>query len=72
VARAGGKVVASVINVALGAPLLAVCVIVLSGDVYFDTLDEKGQLKKWGVGNKIVAGLILLGWAYTIVRLFVG
>ena len=66
-----GEVVGTVVSLVVGLPLLAVCVIVLTGDVYFDKLADDGTLKKWGVGNKVVAALILLGWAYSIVRAFV-
>ena len=42
-------------------PLLwTVCVIVLTGPVYMDAYDEHGQLKQWGVANKVVA-VILIG-----------
>lgn len=70
VLRSAGVIAAGLTSVALGAPLLFVCVIVLTGDVYLDTLDAQGQLKKWGIGNKVVAAAILLGWAYSIVRQF--
>jgi len=42
------------------APLLwAGCVIVLTGDVYYKTVDEKGNLKTWGIGNKVAAFVLL-------------
>ena len=50
---------------ALGAPLLIVCIVVVTGKVYFDKLDNNGQLKTWGAANKVVAVLILAGWVYT-------
>jgi hypothetical protein len=65
-----GLGIATLIHVVLGLPLLGVCVVVLTGDVYFDQLDKDGALKKWGVANKVVAALILLGWAYSITRAF--
>ena len=65
-----GTVVFTLIGLLLGAPLLAVCVIVLTGDIYYDTFDAQGQIKKWGVANKVVAGLILAAWAYSIIRAF--
>ncbi|MBK6514163.1 MAG: hypothetical protein IPG04_08590 [Polyangiaceae bacterium] len=57
----------ALLSLVLGAPLLAVCVIVLTGDVYYDAYDERQQLKKWGIGNKVVAALIIAGWGYTMV-----
>lgn len=42
-----------------GTMILVVCVIVLSGDVYYHTRDEAGQFRKWGQGNKIAAVVIL-------------
>ncbi|MBW2456568.1 MAG: hypothetical protein JRI68_18765 [Deltaproteobacteria bacterium] len=54
----------------LGAPIFVVCAVVLTGDIYFDSFDAQGQPKKWGVGNKVVAVLIILGWIYSIVSPF--
>jgi hypothetical protein len=51
-----------------GLALLAVCVVVLTGPVYFAAFGDKAQLKVWGVGNKVVAVLLLLSWAYFMVR----
>jgi len=40
--------------------MLAVCVIVLTGDVYFNQADPAtGGLKKWSYTNKVVAFIIL-------------
>jgi hypothetical protein len=66
-----GTVPNILIGTVLGTPLLAVCVIVLTGDIYFDAFDAQGQPKKWGVGNKVVAVLILFGWLYSIVARFI-
>ncbi len=65
-----GRVVLTLVGVVLGAPLLAVCIVVLTGDVYYDQLQADGTLKKWSVGNKVVAALMLGGWVYSIVRSF--
>jgi hypothetical protein len=54
-----------------GLALLFVCFVVLTGPVYLAQLDDKGQLKTWGVANKVVAVLILVGWAYYTVRRFI-
>lgn len=41
-------------------PLLwATCVIVLTGPVYMNAYDERGQLKQWGPANKVVAAILL-------------
>jgi hypothetical protein len=40
--------------------LLAVCVIVLTGEVYYNQPDaSSGGLKKWGYANKLAAFIIL-------------
>ncbi|MGB6499824.1 MAG: hypothetical protein WBG19_00265 [Thermoplasmata archaeon] len=38
---------------------IALCVICLTGDVYKNAYDKDGNLKVWGVGNKIAAFFIL-------------
>lgn len=38
---------------------VALCVICLSGDIYKNAYDKDGNLKVWGIGNKIAAVLIL-------------
>ena len=40
--------------------ILAVCIIVLTGDVYYNQTDAAGNLKKWGFANKIAAIVILV------------
>ena len=40
--------------------ILAVCIIVLSGDVYSSARDDQGYLKKWGPANKVAACVLLL------------
>ncbi len=72
VVQTEGSLVARAVSIAFGAPLMTVCVVVLTGDVYYESHDAQGQLKKWGVGNKVVAALIVLGWGYSIVSSFVG
>lgn len=65
-----GLVGTTLAGLVLGAPLLAVCVIVLTGDVWYDTFDVQGQRNKWGFANKVVAGLIVAAWVYSIVARF--
>ena len=40
--------------------MIAVCVIVLTGPVYYDKRKKDGTLKTWGVGNKVAAVILLL------------
>jgi hypothetical protein len=40
--------------------VIAVCVIVLSGPVYYNKHKKDGTLKTWGVGNKVAAVFLLL------------
>jgi len=65
-----GTVGSVLVGTLLGAPLLVVCVVVLTGDIYYDAFDAQGQPKTWGVGNKVVAVLIIGGWIYSIVSRF--
>ncbi len=65
-----GMVGSLVVGTLLGAPLFVVCIVVLTGDVYYDAFDAQGQPKKWGVGNKVVAVLIIGGWLYSIISPF--
>jgi hypothetical protein len=39
---------------------IALCIICLTGDVYKNKLDRKGNLEVWGVQNKIAAVVILV------------
>lgn len=49
--------------------IIAVCILVATGDIYLNARDDAGNLKKWGKGNKVVAffflainlGLIIYG-----------
>lgn len=66
-----GLVGSTLVGLVFGAPLLVVCVIVLTGDVWYDTFDAQGRRNKWGFANKVVAALIIAGWVYTIVSRFV-
>src|SRR5438552_11872987 len=52
--------------------IMLVCVIVLTGDVYYNQTDSAGNLKKWGYANKIVAVLILAFQLLAIAAQFVG
>ena len=40
--------------------ILLVCIFVLTGDIYYDKKDDRGNLKTWSPGNKIVAVILLL------------
>ena len=42
-------------------PLLwTTCIIVITGPVYMDAYDERGQLKTWGPANKVVAVILIV------------
>lgn len=49
----------TLLGLCFGPAILAVCIIVLTGDVYYDQRDAASNLKKWGAGNKIAAVIIL-------------
>jgi uncharacterized membrane protein len=70
VAVALGAAGPAIIGTVAGSPLLAACIVVLTGPVYFDAFAALGQLKTWGVGNKIVAAIMLLGWLGKVVNSF--
>lgn len=54
-------------------PLIWVtCFIVLTGPVYMDAYDQHGQLKTWGVGNKIVAVFLILLQIFFLVVWIIG
>lgn len=40
--------------------ILAVCISLLTGDVYYNSYDENGRLKRWSFANKVVAVVILV------------
>ncbi len=40
--------------------ILFACIVVLTGDVYYDKTDDQGQLKRWSFGNKVAAVIILI------------
>lgn len=54
-----------VIGVILGLPLLAACILVVTGPVYFPRLGRDGRLKTWGPANKVVAAVLLAAWLAT-------
>ncbi len=43
-----------------GVVTIALCIICLTGDIYKNKYDRKGNLQVWGVQNKIAAVVILL------------
>jgi len=67
-AMAGG-IPAILFMIVAGLALLVVCVIVLTGPVYFPKALTNGQLKTWGVANKVVAALFLALWALMCFRI---
>lgn len=49
-----------VLGLCCGPFILAVCIILLTGDVYYNSYDENGRLKRWSFANKVVAVVILV------------
>lgn len=43
-----------------GPSILAVCIILITGDVYYNSYDQVGRLKRWSLPNKVLAVIILL------------
>ena len=53
-----------------GLPLMAACVIVLTGPVYMAEIGLDGKLKTWGAANKVVAVILLVAWSgYVLSRI---
>ena len=48
------------LGLVFGPAILFSCIVVLTGDVYYDKADEHGQLKRWSPGNKVAAVIILI------------
>ncbi len=40
--------------------VIVVCVVVLTGPVYYDKRNKDGTLKQWGAANKVAAVILLL------------
>lgn len=72
--RRSGPVSAMVLlGLLIGFTLVAACVIVVSGPVYYPKLGADGRLKTWSVANKVAAIILLALWAFFIVRrIFLG
>tara|TARA_R110002072_G_scaffold296980_1_gene469350 strand:+ start:414 stop:719 length:306 start_codon:yes stop_codon:yes gene_type:complete len=49
-----------VLGLCCGPFILAVCIILLTGDVYYNTYDDQGRLNRWSFANKVVAVIILV------------
>jgi hypothetical protein len=54
--------------------VIAVCIVVLTGPVYYHKLGEDGTLKTWSGGNKIAAVILLVLFVggYTALVYFLG
>ena len=48
--------------------ILAVCLLVVTGDIYSKSRDDQGNLKRWGKGNKIAAFILLLFYLIFFIR----
>jgi hypothetical protein len=40
--------------------LLVTCIMLVTGDIYYDRVEPNGTLKTWSTANKVVAWLLLL------------
>jgi len=56
----------TVLGICCSPAIFVVCIIVLTGDVYYPQADATGHLKKWGFANKIAAVVILVIQAIVI------
>lgn len=65
---------ASLLGIVTTLGVLAVCVIVLTGPVYYDKRRKDGTLRTWGAGNKVAAVILLVlfvgGYAALLYFLF--
>lgn len=55
-----GLILASILTCGLFPGIFIVCIVLSTGEVYFNKKNEQGYLKKWHWGNKIIAILLLL------------
>jgi amino acid transporter len=55
------------LGLCIGFPLVAACIIVLTGPVYFPKRAPDGRLKTWGSANKVVAVILLAIWIWVFV-----
>ncbi len=54
-------------------PLLIVtCIVLATGDIYYNKLAPDGTLKKWSTANKVVAWLLLAPWILIVGAFVVG
>lgn len=55
-------------------PLIAICglgltcVVLVMGDIHYNQRLADGSLRKWHWMNKVVAGLVLLGWLFSTIQ----
>lgn len=47
-----------------------VCFVSLTSEIYSNKKDTEGHLKKWGMGNKIAAVILLALQLFSLARLF--
>lgn len=50
-----------------GLPLIIVCIIAATGDVYNPSLGDDGKLLKWGSANRYIAIMLLFVWGAVVV-----
>jgi len=46
--------------------LLVTCIVLATGDIYYNKLETDGTLKKWSTANKVVAWILLLPWILVV------
>jgi hypothetical protein len=51
--------------------LLITCIVLATGNIYYNKLGPDGTLMKWSTANKVVAWLLLLPWILFVVALLV-
>jgi hypothetical protein len=62
-----GKIMHTLVGLLLGAPLCALCALVMLGHVVDETTHGE---TKWGFAHRVVAALVFVAWGYSIVARF--
>lgn len=66
--RSGPVSLMVIIGIFIGLTLVAACVIVATGPVYYPKLGPDGRLRTWSVANRVIALVLLALWVTVIVR----
>lgn len=70
--RSGGILWLMLPGLLFGPLMLAVCLIVITGPVYYPKLDKLGRVRTWDLANKVVAVIILAVHVISYVSLLRG